>query len=59
MNYFNSLIGVVLGLVRMVREVWATGVSVKQTDRASLTTSEKLKLAKSAREGGENKFAFF
>ena len=29
------------------------------TDRVSLSTSDKLKLAKSAREGGENKFTFF
>ena len=37
----------------------AAGVSVKKESRTTLSTSDKLKLAKAAREGGNNKFTFF
>ena len=53
MKSFKSLLDIVPRGARTVREVSAAGVSVKQTDRTSLSTSDKLKLAKVAREGGE------
>jgi len=59
MKPFKSLLGVVPRGARTVREVSIASVSVKKTYRASLSTSDKLKLAKVAREGGENKFTFF
>ena len=43
----------------MVREAYAVGVSVKRADCINLSTSDKLKLVKSAQEGGEDKFNFF
>jgi len=39
-----------------VREVSAAEVSVKRTNRFTVSTSDKLKLAKSTQEEGENKF---
>ena len=37
----------------------SANVSAKKEDRGSLSTSDKLKLARSAREGSTNKFSFF
>jgi len=59
MKSFKSLLEVVPRGARTVREVSTAGISVKRTDRSSLSKSDKLKLAKVAREGGENKFTFF
>ena len=59
MKSFKSLLDVIPRGARTVREVSSAGVSVKRNDRASLSTSDKLKLAKVARDGGENTFIFF
>ena len=59
MKSFKSLLGVVPRGAHTLSDVVATGISVKRTDRDSLSTSDKLKLAKSAREGGRDKFTFF
>jgi len=59
MKSFKILLGVIPRGARTVREVSAAGISVKKTDCAPLSTSDKLKLAKSAREGEENRFTFF
>ena len=56
---FKTLLGAVPASVRKHGEVAAAGVSVKKEDRGSLSTSDKLKLARSAREGSTNKFSFF
>ena len=50
---FKNLLGVIPRAARTVGQIVAAGVSVKKEDRASLSTSEKLKLEKAAREGGE------
>jgi hypothetical protein len=44
---------------RSVRDVVAAGVSVKKEERNNLSTSNRLKLARAAREGGTDKFTFF
>ena len=49
---FKSLLGVVPRGARSVGEIVAAGVSVKKEARTNLSTSDKLKLAKAAREGG-------
>ncbi len=49
---FKSLLGVVSRGVRSVGEMVAAGVSVKKYARTNLSMSNKLKLAKTAREGG-------
>ena len=56
---FKSLLGTVPKGARSVRDVVAAGVSVKKEERTNLSTSDRLKLAKAAREGGTNKFTFF
>ena len=48
---FKSLLGTVPRGIRTVGEIVAAGVSVKKEERKNLSTSDKLKLAKSAREG--------
>ena len=52
---FKSLLGTVPRGVRTVGEIVAAGVSVKKEDRKNLSTSDRLKLTKSAREGGMEK----
>ena len=44
---------------RSENEVTAASVSIKKNDRAKLGTSDRLKLAKAAKEGGTDKFTFF
>ena len=56
---FASLLGVIPKGARTVQEVAAAGVSVKKELRTKLSTSDQLKLSKSAREGGSDKFSFF
>ena len=56
---FKSLLGVVPRGDRSVGEIVAAGVSVKIEERTNLSTSDKLKLAKAAREGGGDKFTIF
>lgn len=56
---FKSLLGTVPRDVRTVGEIVTAGVSVKKEERKNLSTSDRLKLAKSAREGGTEKFTFF
>ena len=46
-------------MARTAQEVTSAGVSVKKELRSKLSTSDQLKLSKSAREGGSDKFAFF
>ena len=55
---FSSLLGEVPRSVQTVQEVASAGVSVKKELRTKLSTSDQLKLSKSARGGGSNKFAF-
>ena len=51
---FKNLLGVVTCGVRSVGEIVAVGVAVKKEELTNLSTSNKLKLAKAARErGGE------
>ena len=56
---FKTLLGAVPASARTHGEVTAAGVSVKKEDRGSLSTSDKVKLARSAREGSANKFSVF
>ena len=44
---------------RTVEDVQSAGVSVRKDKRDELSTSDRLKLSKSAREGGGDKFTFF
>lgn len=44
---------------RSESDVTAAGVSIKKIDRVKLSTSDKQKLSKAAREGGVDKFTFF
>ena len=59
MMNFASLLGVIPRDARTVQEVAAAGVSIKKKLRTKLSASEQLKLSKSAREGGSDKFSFF
>ena len=56
---FKSVLGAVPRGARSVSDIVAAGVTVKKEARAGLSTSDKLKLLKAAREGGEDKFTFF
>ena len=56
---FKSVLGAVPRGARSVSDIIAAGVTVKKEARAGLSTSDKLKLSKAAREGGEDKFTFF
>jgi len=56
---FKSLLGVVARRARTVSKVVVAGVSDKKEYRSTLCTFEKLKPAKEAREGDDNKFIFF
>ena len=56
---FTDLMESLLTIQRLASEVTAAGVSVRKEDRGSLSNSNKLKLSKSAREEGLNKFTFF
>ena len=56
---FKNLLGVAPRGARSIGEIVAAGVSVKKESRTTLSTSDKLKLAKAAREGGPDKFTFF
>ena len=56
---FVSILGAIPRVARTVQEVTAAGVSVKKELRSKLSTSDQLKLSKSAREGGSDKFSFF
>jgi len=56
---FKSLLGVVPRGARTVRKVVSAGISFKKEDRSTLSTSDKLKLDKAAREGGNDKLTFF
>ena len=49
---FKSLLGVVPRGARSIGDIVVAGVSVKKEKRTNLSTSDKLKLAKVAREGG-------
>ena len=59
MMNFTSLCGVIPREARTIKKVTAAGVSVKKELRYKISTSDKLKLSKSAREGGSDKFSFF
>ena len=54
-----DLLGKIPNGTRTAKDVQAAGVSVQKDKRESLSTSDKLKLSKAAREGGSEKFAFF
>ena len=56
---FKSLLGTIPRGARSVRDVVAAGISVKKEERTNLSTSDRLKLTKAAREGGRDKFPFF
>ena len=49
---FKNLVGPVPISRRTESEVTEAGVSIKKNDRSKLSTFDKLKLSKSAREGG-------
>ena len=53
MSSFLDLMGSVRTSRRSEREVTAASVSIKKNDRVKLSTSDKLKLAKAAKEGGQ------
>ena len=55
---FASLLGVIPRVARTLQEVTAAGVSVMKELRSKLSTSDQLKLSKSAREGRSDKFSF-
>ena len=59
MMILYSILGVIPRGARTIQEVSAAGVSVKKELRTKLSTSDQLKLSKSAKEGGSDKFAFF
>ena len=59
MMNFISLCGVIPRGARTIQEVTAAGVSVKKELGCKISTSDQLKLSKSAREGGSDKFSFF
>ena len=40
-------------------EILEASVSIRKEARGSLSTSDKLKLERASRSGGDNKFAFF
>ena len=56
---FTSLLVAIPRVARILQEVTAAGVSVKKELRSKLSTSDQLKLSKSAKEGGIDKFSFF
>ena len=56
---FKSVLGAVPRGPRSVTEIVAAGVTVKKEARTTLSTSDKLKFSKAAREGGDDKFTFF
>ena len=57
---FKSVLGVIPRGARTVSDIVATGGIVKEEARSGLSTSDKLKLSKAAREGGgEDRFTFF
>ena len=55
---FKSLLGVIPRGARSVGEIVAAGVSVRKEERTNLSTTDKLKLAKAAREGGSTNSPF-
>ena len=56
---FKSLMGSIPKGGQTADQVTAAGVTVRKKDRPSLSTSDKLKLSRAAREGGTDKFCFF
>ena len=60
-NMMNSTLisGIITRGARTLKEVAAAGVSIKKELRTTLSTSDQLKLFKSVREGGSDKFSFF
>ena len=56
---FKSLLGTVPRGIRTADEVTAAGVTMKKEPHKNLSTSDKLKLMKSALEGGTDKFIVF
>ena len=56
---FKNLMGTVPRGAWTAEVVTVVGVSVKKERRATLSTSDQIKLSRSAREGGSEKFAFF
>ena len=59
MSSFLEVMGSVPTGRRSESEVTAASVSIKKNDRVRLGTSDRLKLAKAAKEGGTDKFTFF
>ena len=55
----TNLLGTIPRGVQTAAQVSSAGVSVKKEDRRALSPGDKLKLSKSAREGGKDKFSFF
>ena len=56
---FKSLMGSVPKARRTEQDVTSASMSIRKEDRHKLSTSERLKLSKSAREGGVDRFFFF
>ena len=57
---FKNLVGSMPTMAgRTESEVLAASVSIRKEDRGALSTSDKLKLERAARSGGDSKFAFF
>ena len=59
MMNLTDLIGRSPTYARTVEDVQSAGVSVRKDKRDELSTSDRLKLSESAREGGGDKFTFF
>ena len=56
---FKSLLGLDLREARTTRKVVSAEASVKKEEQQNLSTSDRLKLVRAAREGGANKLTFF
>ena len=57
---FKNIMGSMPTTTRQTEsEVLAASVSIQKEARVALSTSDKLKLERAARSGGDNNFAFF
>ena len=55
----TDLLGKAPSKARNIEDVQSTGVLVRKEKKDVLSTSDRLKLSKSAREGGSENFTFF
>ena len=59
MMNFTDLVGRSPIDARSIEDVQSAVLSVRKDKRDEFSTSDRLKLSKSAREGGDDKFTFF